>query len=115
MHELSLADEIVRMVQAAAVRDAFAQVATLRLEVGALAGVDGGALRFALEAISTGTCLAGAVIEISEPPGVARCTRCAQTVMIDSRADPCPACGGYPVQVLSGGALRVLEVLVLNE
>lgn len=115
MHELSLADEVVRLVQAAAVRDGFEQVATLRLEVGALAGVDAGALRFALDTLSADTCLAGAVIEISQPPGVARCTRCARTVIIDSRADPCPVCGGYPLQVLSGADLRVLEVLVPNK
>jgi hydrogenase nickel incorporation protein HypA/HybF len=67
MHELSLAGEIVRMVEASAVRDKFRQVSTLRLEAGALAGVEVAALRFALEAIASGTCLEGATIVIDEP------------------------------------------------
>jgi hydrogenase nickel incorporation protein HypA/HybF len=75
MHELSLAEGIVRLVVAAAARERFARVATLRLEAGALAGVEVGALRFALEAIAPGTCLAGARIEIEQPPGRARCAR----------------------------------------
>ena len=68
MHELSLADEIVRLVQDAATREHFRRVATLRLEAGTHAGVEVSALRFALEAIAPGTCLEGARIEIDEPP-----------------------------------------------
>ena len=114
MHELSLADGIVRMVQASAVREQFTRVARLRLEAGALAGVEVQALRFALDAIRPGTCLEGAQIEIDEPPGRAWCAACGCEVRIDSRADPCPQCGGYPVRVVGGADLRVVDLLVLE-
>jgi len=115
MHELNLADEIVRMVEAAAVREHFKRVATLRLEAGALAGVEVPALRFALDAIVPGTCLEGAQIYIDQPPGRAWCVRCGAEVTITSRADPCPLCDGYPVQVTGGSELRVLDLVVLND
>lgn len=115
MHEVSLAVEIVRMVEASASREHFTRVSTLRLEAGALAGVEVSALRFALEATAPGSCLDGARIEIEEPTGLAWCARCAAEVVIDSRADPCPRCGGYPVQVTGGGELRVLDLVVLND
>ncbi len=115
MHELSLADGVLRLVEAAAVRERFARVATLRLEAGALAGVEVPALRFALEAIAPGTCLDGAQIEIEQPPGSAWCARCAADVLIASRADPCPRCGSYPVTVTGGSALRVLDLLVRDD
>lgn len=115
MHELSLADEIVRMVEAAAAREHFKRVATLRLEAGALAGVEVPALRFALDAIVPGTCLEGAQIHIEQPPGRAWCDRCGAEVTITSHADPCPLCDGYPVQVTSGSALRLLDLVVLND
>ena len=115
MHELSLAVEIVRMVQGAAAREHFTRVATLRLEAGALSGVEVSALRFALEATAPGTCLEGARIEIEEPTGLAWCERCAAEVVIDSRADPCPRCGGYPVRVTGGGELCVLDLVVLSD
>lgn len=114
MHELSLAQGIVQLVEDAAVRDHFSRVATLRLECGALAGVQVDALRFALEAIAPDTCLAGALIEIEEPAGRAWCTRCAAEVLIEHRADPCPVCMGYPVKVTAGSALRILDLVVLN-
>lgn len=115
MHELSLADEIVRMVEAAALRDHFKRVATLRLEAGALAGVEVPALRFALEAIVPGTCLESATIDIDQPPGRGWCERCAAEVPLESRADACPQCGAYPVTPTGGSALRVLDLLVMND
>ncbi len=115
MHELSLAQEIVRLVQATAQREQFHRVATLRLEAGALAGVEVNALRFALEAMVGGTCLEGACIEIDEPPGVAWCDRCQSEVAIASRADPCPVCMGYPVKPISGMALRVRDLVVVDD
>jgi hydrogenase nickel incorporation protein HypA/HybF len=114
MHELSLADGIVRMVEASAARENFTRVAALRLEAGALAGVEVAALRFALDAIRPGTCLEGARIDIDEPAGRAWCDRCNAEVDIGSRADPCPVCGGYPVRVVGGAHLRVVDLLVLE-
>jgi hydrogenase nickel incorporation protein HypA/HybF len=115
MHELSLAQEIVRMVQATAQREQFQRVATLRLEAGVLAGVEVGALRFALDAMVGGTCLEGACIEIDEPPGAAWCARCQRDVVILTRADPCPVCHGYPLKPVGGMALRVLDLVVVDD
>jgi hydrogenase nickel incorporation protein HypA/HybF len=114
MHELSLAEGVLQLVQDAAERERFARVACLRLEVGQLAGVEVEALRFALEAIAPGTCLAGARVEIDEPPGQGWCARCAQTVAIASRADPCPRCGSVPVQATGGNELRVCDLVVCD-
>lgn len=115
MHELSLAAEILHLVEQAAARESFSRVACLRLEAGALAGVDVAALRFALEATAGGTCLEGAHIIIETPPGRARCAVCQQEVPLAHRADPCPQCGPGPLKVLSGHRLRVLEMTVVDE
>jgi hydrogenase nickel incorporation protein HypA/HybF len=115
MHELSLADNIVRLVQEAAQREQFDAVALLRLEAGALAGVELHALRFALAAIVHGTCLEGAQIEIETSAGRAWCPACNTEIAVESRIDPCPQCGGAPVKILSGTHLRVRDLLVRQE
>lgn len=115
MHELSLAAGILRLVEDAAARERFRRVAHLRLEAGALAGVETDALRFALDALAPGTCLEGAQITIDQPPGRAWCARCETSVSIGSRADPCPLCGGYPVRPTGGGELRVVDLLVQDD
>ena len=112
MHEMSLAGGVLRVVEDAAAREQFARVKRLTLEVGALAGVEVRALRFALEAMSPGTVLYGAAVEIDEPPGKAWCMVCACSVTIDSRADPCPRCGGWQLTPTGGTELKVRELIV---
>ncbi len=115
MHELSLAGGIVKLVEDAAARDHFRRVSQLRLEAGALSGVEVRALRFALEEVAPGTCLEGASIEIEEPPGTAWCLPCGTSVDIRSRTDACPRCGGYQIQPTGGTELRVLDLLVHDD
>lgn len=115
MHELSLAGGIVQLVEESAAREAFERVKRLRLEAGALSGVDVHALRFALDACTPGTCLEGAQIDIDAPPAPAWCMGCLQPVTVRSRLDDCPACGSPRVQATGGTELRVLELEVYDK
>ena len=112
MHELSLAAGILRVVEQARERDPFERVTHLRLEVGALSGVEISALRFALEAMAPGTCMAEALIDIDEPAAAAWCMPCSQTVTIRSRLDPCPLCGSHQLHATGGTELRVIDLRV---
>jgi hydrogenase nickel incorporation protein HypA/HybF len=112
MHELSLAGGILRVVEQARERDPFGRVSRLRLQAGALAGVELRALRFALESLAPGTVLAGAEFEIDQTPGSAFCMGCGESVEIASRTDDCPLCGSARLQPTGGTELKVLELIV---
>lgn len=112
MHELSLAAGVLHMVESAAARERFARVATLELEVGALASVDVRALRFALEAMAPGTPLEGAVFCIAQPEGRAFCSTCAGEVTVRALGDACPRCGRYGLRLTCGTELRVIRLTV---
>jgi hydrogenase nickel incorporation protein HypA/HybF len=112
MHELSLAGGILKVVDDAAVRERFARVRRLTLTVGALAGVEERALRFALEALAPGTVLQDAEIVLAHQPGAAWCLSCSTTVPIESRLDACPRCGGNWLQVTGGTDLWVKDLIV---
>lgn len=115
MHEMSLAGSILQLVEETAAREDFRRVSRLQLEVGALAGVEVSALRFALDAIAPGTVLDGAAIDIDEPGGTAWCMACGADVPIASRADPCPRCGGWTLTPTGGTALKVRELIVHDD
>ena len=110
MHELSLAGGIVKLVEDSAQRQQFRRVSQLRLAAGALSGVEVRALRFALEAVTPGTCLEGATIQIDEPPGTAWCLPCGTSVEIRDRTEPCPRCGSHQIQATGGTEMRVKEL-----
>jgi hydrogenase nickel incorporation protein HypA/HybF len=114
MHEVSLAGGILQLVEDAAQRERFSRVTLLRLEAGALCGVEVSALRFALDSLVPGTCLDGSVIEIDEPAGSAWCMSCSSSVSIRERGQACPRCGSYQLQPTGGTALRVLDMNVID-
>lgn len=112
MHEMSLCEGIVQILETESARQHFSKVKTVWLEIGALAGVEIAALRFGFEVVSRHTLADGAKLEIIELPAQAWCMGCSQSVTIKQRYDACPACGSYQLQVTSGDALRIKELEV---
>lgn len=112
MHELSLAGGVLQLVEDAQRREGFVRVQRLVLEAGALSGVDVAALRFALDAVSPGSCLQGADIVVEQPAAPAWCLGCGQAVTLHDRLDACPLCGSHRLQPSGGTELRVRELLV---
>ncbi len=112
MHEMSLAEHILQILEEAAARQGFTRVRQVRLEIGMLAGVEVEALRFCLEAVLSGTLAEGAQIEVETPPGTGWCMSCGQTVPMAALHDPCPHCGGHQVQPTGGTQMRVKDLLV---
>jgi hydrogenase nickel incorporation protein HypA/HybF len=113
MHEMSLAEGVIGVIEDAARTQGFDQVKTVWLEIGRLAAVEPDALRFSFDVVKRGTVADAARIEIVDLPGAAWCMKCADTVAIDERGAACPACGSYQLQVSGGDDLRVKELEVV--
>ena len=110
MHEMSIAESILGIVQDSARGGGLGRVNTVRLEIGALAAVETGALRFCFESVTRGSLAEGAALVIDELPGAAWCFGCNEAVPIVARGDPCPRCGGARLQVTSGADMRVKDI-----
>lgn len=112
MHEMSLAMGILQIIEDAARAQQFARVRSVWLEIGALAAVEAEAMRFCFDAVTRGTVAEGASLEVIEVAGQGLCFNCNQTVPLAALYDPCPACGGHPVQATGGTEMRVKELEV---
>lgn len=112
MHEMSLAEGILRIIEEQAAARGFDRVLRVRLEVGRLAGVEIEALRFSFDAVMRQSVAELAVLEIVDVPGQGWCLDCAATVEIDALYAACPRCGGYRVQASGGLEMRVLDLEV---
>jgi hydrogenase nickel incorporation protein HypA/HybF len=110
MHEVALAEGVLRIVTDAATRNAATRVHTVWLELGALAHVEPDALRFCFDAVTRGTVAEGAVLDIATTPGTAWCMPCEGPVTLARLGDACPQCGSYQLQVQSGEEMRVREI-----
>ena len=108
MHEMGIAMRIVDMVSE---RAAGAKVRAVRVDVGKLAAVLPDALRFSFELACEGTPAEGAVLEIREIPGRARCRGCGAELELDRPFGRC-ACGGSDLEWLCGDELVLREMEV---
>ena len=111
MHELAIADSVVRIACAHA---AGRKIAAVELKVGHLRQVVPSALEFAFELVSCGTNLDGAELRISEVPAAGRCRQCGGETALAGFPLTCAACNSVDVEVTAGEELRV-ESLELEE
>jgi hydrogenase nickel incorporation protein HypA/HybF len=107
---MSLAESVLQLIEDSAKTNGFTRVRTVWLEIGQLAGVEAEAMRFCFDAVTRGSIADGAALEIIATPGSGRCTDCGRTVAVTARYEPCPACGGYAVQIAGGAEMRVREL-----
>ena len=112
MHELSLCEGIVQIIEDQAAQQDFTSVEKVRLEIGALAGVELEALRFGFDVVTKGTVAENAELEIIELAGQAWCMPCQKSVGISQRFDACPDCGSHQLQVTGGDELRIKDLEV---
>ena len=112
MHELSLAQGVVRIVDDAAAGAGHQRVTAVWLEIGALSAVEIEALRFCFEAVARDTRAHGARLEIVAVPGRGWCMVCSEEVPLGALGVACPRCGRYQLQPVGGTGMRVKEIEV---
>ncbi len=112
MHEMSLAEGVLQIIEDSSRTQNFSRVKTVWLEIGQLAGVEVEAMKFCFDAVVRDSIAQDAQLEIIEIPGRAWCQHCAEVVQVQALYDVCPKCGSYPVQVTGGNVMRVKELEV---
>ncbi|MBK7565798.1 MAG: hydrogenase maturation nickel metallochaperone HypA [Propionivibrio sp.] len=112
MHEMSLAEGVLQLIEDSARQEEFSKVTTVWLEIGQLAGVEVEAMRFCFDAVTRGSLAEGANLEIIAIPGTAWCMNCSATVTCNEVYGACPQCGTYQIQVTGGTEMRAGELEV---
>ena len=110
MHEMSLAEGVLQLVEDTARREGARRVKTVALEIGTLASVEVEALRFCFDAVTRGSLAEGAALEIHPVQGAGWCLPCGATVPLEERYGICPRCGSCQVQPTAGTEMRVKEI-----
>jgi hydrogenase nickel incorporation protein HypA/HybF len=112
MHEMSLAEGVLQLIEDSARQQEFNRVTAVWLEIGQLAGVEVEAMKFCFDAVTRDSIADGARLEIIVTPGNGWCMQCSQTVALAEVYGACPMCGSHQVQVTGGTEMRVKELEV---
>lgn len=111
MHEMSLVQALLGLVEEQAAQHGFKKVNNLKLSFGRLSSIEPSSLRFAFEILSAGTRAAEARLDFEILPVVVRCASCRAAQRVETLVSNCPKCGAAGVS-LSGGmeSLQLLEL-----
>jgi hydrogenase nickel incorporation protein HypA/HybF len=112
MHEMSLCESILQVMEQQSEVQQYRKVKTVWLEIGALAGVEIEALRFSFDIVVQGSLAEHASLEIIEVPGQAWCMPCGRDVAVQQLYEPCPHCGSHQLQINAGDQMRIKELEV---
>ena len=111
MHELSIAESIVRV---ACNHADGRRVTKVHVKLGHLRQVVPSALAFSFELVAEGTGIEGAELEMEEVPAAGICRECGEESQLEGFPLMCRACGSFDLEIIRGEELSV-EFLELEE
>ncbi len=110
MHEISLLENVLEILQASAREQGFTRVARVCLEIGELSCVSEDALQFGFPAVMQGTLAEQAELQIQRVKGIGQCR---QRVELQTLHDPRHACGSFQIAVVQGREMKIRELQVV--
>jgi len=110
MHELSIAQSIVDIIGQYVPQQNRHTVRSVKVRIGDLAGVVPDSLSFCFSAITSGTPIAEALLEIEHVPYVLHCAACQSDSATEPGLAVCPRCGSRQTTILSGTELQVVTI-----
>lgn len=114
MHELSIAQNIVEIVQEHVPSNALSLVKNVKLKIGDLAGVAPDSLAFCFDAITDRTAMSNAALVVEHIPFVVECRACGRISTNEVGTFLCAGCGSDETRMLSGNELFVTAIEVLD-
>jgi len=122
MHELSMADAMVKTVLDVAEKNDATEVLEVTIEIGKLTMLNPEQIKFLLDVLVEDTLLEGADINIVEIPVELKCNSCEYTGSADMDDSDhylaivkCPECGERNVEITAGRECNVKNIKIEKE
>ncbi len=112
MHELTLCQRILEIVEKNRLENNGSSVKTVYLEIGQLVAVEKSALALSFTLLAKGTAAEHACLEFIDIAGRALCESCGKEALVRQYYDACSACGSFSLKVIAGEELRVQSMEV---
>jgi hydrogenase nickel incorporation protein HypA/HybF len=110
MHELSIAEELVRLIRQELRAHPEARLKSAHVSMGALRQVEPTTLQFCFEATIRDTPLAGAQLCIEPVEAAARCRQCGLEFTVEDKWFECPRCAAVDAELLRGDELLLASL-----
>ncbi|MCP4181377.1 MAG: hydrogenase maturation nickel metallochaperone HypA [bacterium] len=102
MHELSLAESMVRELNEYIEREKVNKIFTVTVQMGYFSGVEKEPFEFAYPIVTEGTKMEGSKLIVEQLPGIVLCSECSKTTQLDIPLVKCGSCGSRDVTFTQG-------------
>jgi hydrogenase nickel incorporation protein HypA/HybF len=110
MHELSIAQNIVDILNENIALYECSKVKTVLLEIGEYSGIIPDSLMFCFDSIKSDTLFDNAELKIKNIPFRIYCNACKSETGNNFGMRICEKCGGYDTEIISGTEMKITEV-----
>ena len=110
MHEISIVENIIKIIMAEIPKHGITRVESIRLAIGEMQQVVPDTLLFAFDVLSMDTSLKEAKLIIESIPIRGRCRVCFQDFPIENWGGKCIRCGKTDIEIISGKELDIIEL-----
>lgn len=110
MHELSVAQNIIEMVQQHVPPPQWKDVATVRVKIGAVAGIIPDSLEFSFQAITSNSSFSHVRLVTERIPFRVQCHSCRAVTENEDGFALCGECESADTHILSGTELQLAEI-----
>ena len=110
MHELSIALNLVELVEEEARKAGCSKVYSVEVALGLLSGVDPEALAFSITLAKENTILGDAAINLHTVEGNGRCRMCNNVFPVNAFYSICPVCSSNAVEIVAGDDLKLISL-----
>ena len=107
MHEMSLAESILKTALDVAAENNAKKISVVGLKLGEMAGVEVESLKFGFDILKKNTVAESAELKINRVPIIGECNKCGKTFKVDSYNFFCPQCDG--ILILKSGRELLVE------
>lgn len=111
MHEFSMAQNVLEIVEENVAKHHATIVNELTLDIGSMAGIEIEALKTAMEVVQQDTILQNAVIHYHIIKAIAICKSCKSNFEPFEIFDACPNCKQFGIEIISGKELVVKSIV----
>ncbi|MCX6054633.1 MAG: hydrogenase maturation nickel metallochaperone HypA [Chloroflexi bacterium] len=102
MHELSIAEALLKLSLSHAEKSNAKKVTAINIVIGRLSSIVDDSIQFYWDFIAEDSICKGAILHFDRRPAVLICKDCNHQFTINSDMTPCPTCGSYQSQIISG-------------
>ena len=112
MHEMSIAQNLIAIVEEEMAKNNAAVLRAVRVNIGEMSGIVPEALKTCFEIIIANSNMNGAKFKMDITPLIGGCRECKKEFKIKEYNFLCPECASTDIDVISGREMSIVEIEV---